>query len=75
MSYSRLSLIEREEISRELAFGTNIRTIASKLQRSPSTVSREININAVHRRFYRAVFGQQRANSIRRIEPKSPLFF
>jgi IS30 family transposase len=64
--YTRLQFIEREEISRQLAYGNNIRSIALILNRSPSTISREINLNAVHRKYYRAVFGQQRANCIRR---------
>ena len=40
-----LSLCEREEISRGLAAGTSIRTIAHSLGRAPSTISREINRN------------------------------
>ena len=40
-----LSLAEREEISRALATGRSIRSIASQLGRAPSTVSREINRN------------------------------
>ena len=41
---SRLALspFEREEISRGLAEGQSMRTIASLIQRAPSTVSREI---------------------------------
>src|SRR5690349_1990194 len=38
----RLSLAEREEISRGLAAGLSLRTIASDLGRAPSTVSREV---------------------------------
>ena len=41
----RLSLAEREEISRGLAAGLSIRVIASGLGRSPSTVSREVLAN------------------------------
>ena len=40
-----LSLAEREEISRGLATGRSIRSIAASLGRAPSTVSREINRN------------------------------
>jgi len=40
-----LSLAEREEISRGVVVGNSIRTIATTLKRSPSTVSREINRN------------------------------
>lgn len=64
--YNRLSFLEREEISRNLAFGNNIRIIALILKRSPSTISREIKYNAVHIKYYRALYGQQRANGIRR---------
>ena len=41
----RLSLEEREEISRGLAGGLSIRTIAEGLDRSPSTVCRAVNGN------------------------------
>ena len=40
-----LTLSEREVISRGIATHLSIRAIASKLRRSPSTVSREINRN------------------------------
>jgi len=40
-----LPLSERENISRGLAAGKTIRSIASELARNPSTVSREINKN------------------------------
>lgn len=39
---SNLTLEEREEISRGIAAGSSIRTIAQSLNRAPSTVSREI---------------------------------
>ena len=41
-SSRHLSLSEREEISRGIAQGCSIRNIAHKLNRSPSTVSREL---------------------------------
>ena len=41
----RLSLEEREEISRGLAAGLSMRAIAEGLRRSPSTVCREVNAN------------------------------
>ena len=47
----RLSLAEREEISRGLAAGESIRTIAVTLGRAPSTVSREVNANGGRRRY------------------------
>ena len=39
---SALTLVEREEISRGLAQGGSLRTIASSLGRVPSTISREV---------------------------------
>ncbi len=47
----RLSLVEREEISRGLAAGYSVRAIAVSLGRSPSTVSREVNANGGRRRY------------------------
>ncbi len=49
-----LSLTEREAISRGLASGQSLRSIATQLARSPSTISREVNRNGGARR-YRAV--------------------
>ena len=48
-----LTLAEREEISRGVVAGCSLRSIASALGRSPSTVSREIRRNG-GRRGYRA---------------------
>jgi IS30 family transposase len=50
----RLSLGEREEISRGIARGESLRSIAVRLGRSSSTVSREVKINGGCDR-YRAV--------------------
>jgi IS30 family transposase len=50
-----LSLEEREEISRELAIGQSIRSIAVLLRRSPSTISREVNKNGGIGRYRAAV--------------------
>jgi IS30 family transposase len=47
----RLSLTEREEISRGLAGGESLRSIAGRLARSPSTVSREVATNGGRRRY------------------------
>lgn len=41
----RLRKWEREEISRELRAGASIRSIARRLGRAPSTISREVNRN------------------------------
>ncbi len=59
--YRRLDLAEREEISRSLAAGHGIRAIASDLNRSPSTISREINRAGMNRYSYRAARSQRRA--------------
>jgi len=41
----RLSLVEREEISRGLAGGESFRSIGRRLGRAPSTISREVQLN------------------------------
>ena len=46
-----LSLAEREEISRGLAVGQSLRSIAACLGRAPSTVSREVSRNGGRRRY------------------------
>src|SRR5262245_52701328 len=50
-SASALTLAEREEISRAMAEGRSIRCIAARLQRAPSTVSREIRRNGGQARY------------------------
>jgi len=55
-----LTLDEREEISRGLATQLSLRTIASQIGRSPSTVSREINRNGGYHR-YRAALADKAA--------------
>jgi IS30 family transposase len=47
----RLSVAEREEISRELGLGSSLRALARRLRRSPSTISREISRNGGRRRY------------------------
>ena len=47
----RLSLPEREAISRGLAGSESLRAIAARLGRSPSTVSREVAANGGRRRY------------------------
>lgn len=42
MSYFRLSAIERDQISIGLGVGESLRSIARRLNRSPSTISREV---------------------------------
>lgn len=55
-----LTLSERECISRGIAAELSIRTIASQLERSPSTISREINRNGGYYS-YRAVVADKAA--------------
>ena len=64
----RLSMAEREEISRGLAAGESIRVVAARLGRAPSTVSREVNANGGPRR-YRAARADREAWS-RATRPK-----
>jgi IS30 family transposase len=53
-------LAEREEISRGLAAGLSLRSVAARLGRSPSTVSREVNRHGTSQD-YRATVADQRA--------------
>jgi len=55
-----LTLAEREEISRAIATGESIRSIAKSLGRAPSTISREINRNGGDEQ-YRAAQAEQAA--------------
>lgn len=64
-----LTLAEREVISRGLAMELSMRTIASQLGRSPSTVSREINRNGGYA-CYRATAAENAAWQ-RTLRPKA----
>ena len=59
-SSQALTLAEREVISRGLANHLSMRTIATQLERSPSTVSREIHRNGGYA-FYRASQAEEAA--------------
>lgn len=59
--YHRLTLPEREEISRQLAAGNSLRNIAASLGRNPSTISREVGQLYFGRNRYRAWVAQKRA--------------
>jgi IS30 family transposase len=59
-SARQLSLTEREEISRGIAAGETCRSIAIRLGRAPSTISREINRHG-GREGYRALAADQTA--------------
>jgi len=56
-SDKRMCLVDRETISRGLVCGDSFRTIATRLDRAPSTVSREVKANG-GRDAYRAVAGE-----------------
>ena len=60
--YQRLSLIEREELSRMLAAGYSLRATAQVLHRAPSTLSRERTRHRASPVTYRAVPAHQRAH-------------
>ena len=68
----RLSLTEREEISRGLAAGESLRCIASGLGRAGSTVSREVAANGGRHR-YRATTAH-RTSRLRARRPKPAKF-
>ena len=66
IKYQRITLLEREEISRQIASGRSLRMIALSLRRAPSSISREIRQSQViERKYYRAVFAQQQSNKTR----------
>ena len=55
-----LTLAEREEISRAMVAGHSMRSVATRLGRAPSTISREVNRNG-GRGWYRASGADQAA--------------
>lgn len=63
-----LTLSDREEISRGLIIGNSLRSIARRLRRAPSTISREINRNGGID-IYRAVISDKAAWA-RALRPK-----
>ncbi|MGH7147596.1 MAG: IS30 family transposase [Nitrospiraceae bacterium] len=69
--YRRLSLIEREELSRMLATGSSLRATAQALSRAPSTLSRELARHGTSPVTYRAVPAHQRAQRWAR-QPRKP---
>lgn len=70
-TYTRLSMTEREYISRELAASRTFAYIAGKLNRSVSTVTREVWNNCTYKRTYRAQRAQSTAQMTRH-RPKQP---
>lgn len=69
---AHLTLSEREEIRAGLSAKMSIRAIASALNRSPSTISREVQRNR-GRRYYKAVDANNRANRMAR-RPKPCIY-
>ncbi len=66
VKYQRITIIEREEISRQIASGYSFRNIARTLGRAPSTISREIRQSGVvDLKYYRAIFAQWQSNKMR----------
>ena len=66
VKYQRITVVEREEISRQIASGNSLRKIAKSLHRAPSSISREIRQSGViDLTYYRAVFAQGQSNKIR----------
>lgn len=61
ITYQRLTLAEREEISRGVWAGEAFCKIAGRINRTTSTVTREVWRNAQRRRYYRAEKAQKRA--------------
>jgi len=59
-SILNLTIKEREEIGAGLSAKMSIRTIALQINRSPSTISRELNRNRGRRR-YKAINADRRA--------------
>lgn len=70
--YHRLNFDEREEISRQLASGLSLRAIAKELNRSPSTILREIKRTCKSIKIYRAIKAQRYAKWMKRITRKQP---
>src|SRR5688572_32127225 len=69
--YRRLTLMEREEISRLLAVGHSLRATAHVLGRAPSTLVRELARHRMSSLTYRAVMAHQRAYR-RAHQPRKP---
>src|ERR1700757_1973412 len=64
-SYEQLSLDDRCEIARLSANGSSIRQIAATLDRSPSTISRELKRNRGRQVGYKPSYAEQQARARR----------
>ncbi len=69
--YTRLTLAEREEISRHVVGGVSVRAMARQLGRAPSTISRELHRATLTPRTYRAAAASQWASAAR-CTPRRP---
>jgi transposase, IS30 family len=65
----RLSLAEREEISRGLARGASLRAIAARLGRAPSTIGREVAANGGRQRYRACPADRAALRRMRRPKP------
>lgn len=63
--YTRLNLEEREELSLGLLAGLSLRSMAARLGRAASTLSREVRRNSAGAWGYRAVRAQRYARQRR----------
>jgi len=66
MKYKHLSILEREKIQAMLWEKRSVREIAKVINRSPSSVSREINKNIPLKRSYRPRLAEERAQEKRK---------
>lgn len=64
--YARLSLSEREEISKGIYAFEKLNKIAKKIRRSPSTVTREVSSQVIYRWCYSAAKGEESAKERRK---------
>ena len=64
-NYEQLSLDDRCEIARLSANGSSVRQIAAAMDRSPSTISRELNRNGGAKVGYRPSYAQQQTRARR----------
>ena len=71
MEYSHIGIEERREIARLLKKGRSIRWIAAKLNRSPSTVSREVSRNTASAGGYKPGAANEKAQARRTKTPAS----
>lgn len=69
--YHRITLMEREELSRLLATGARLPTIGRLLGRHPSSLSRELARTRASRETYRAVAAHRRATRLAH-QPRRP---